>query len=232
MIEVIIDEDCLNNLPLFTFLPDTYSFKEYVLPLSSPIQLTKTPSIVQPFFELPTHKFTSTFTFYTHSNLKKFLEFIHQTKGNIEKFWLPVWINQFQLSRPAFATESVISVKNVKLFHLLPETLKSKLRIFFYKPLSSKKVLFVIRQVMNIIEVSNEEEQLFLSSKLNYDFKTTTDPSNPDNILIGRLALVRFATENFNLKFFFSTNQEFKNQMIAKIDLEFLELTYEFVKFY
>lgn len=226
MITWIVDYSAqeLFDLPIFTFLPDSYSFKESALPLAQIISSPKTGHIIQRFHDFSTFKYFASFTFINHQHLKQFLTFIHQANGSQKKFWLPVWNRDFNLTRPVTSTEAIITVAHTKLFQFIPQNMLQNLRIFLFKPLSNNKFLLVVRKITQVVEISENEEQIYLSNTVNYNFSPLTEP-----VFIGKLALVRLASDTINLKFLFSVNQEFKNSSVIKTDLEFLELTFEWL---
>lgn len=217
------DEEDLLGLPIFTFLPDSHTFKESVIPLAQIISSPKTSQIIQKFYDFPTYKYSASFTFINHQHLKQFLNFIHSLNGNQRKFWLPVWHRNFKLTKPVFSSEAVITVANTKFFQFIPPKLLQKLRLFLFKPLSNNKFLFIVRKITQVVELNDYEEQIYFPKPINYNF------SLADPVFIGKLALVRLATDTVNLRFLFSVNQEFKNYSIVKTNLEFLELTFEWL---
>lgn len=216
----------LLDLPIFTFLPDSHSFKESVIPLAQAISSPKTTQIVHRFFDFPTHRYSASFTFISHKHYKQFLTFIHQLHGNQKKFWLPVWYRNFKLAQPftpPLTPDIYINVVHTRFLQFTPPELIPKLRIFIFKPLSNTKFLLIIRKITKILENSEHEEQLHLSQPITHHLL----PTEP--IFIGKLALVRLASDTINFKFLFSANQEFKKCSVIKTELEFLELTFEWL---
>lgn len=221
MITKITDFKDLNNIPILDFIPDSFSFREISIPLHSIIGLTKTAQFLQIFYEKDFKKFSASYTFINRKEIYDFLTFIHNINGSLKKFWLPIFLNQFKLTRDVNANENFIYIKNSGLTTLLPENHKTAIRLFFFQPLSNNKFLMLTRRIFRTELVSDDEEKIILTHNLNHRFLAN------DILLISKLALVRLSTDKIEINYSFSNIQDKHNLVVAKVNLEFIELPFE-----
>lgn len=219
----ILDLQDLKNLPIFLFLPDSNSFQESVVPLHHLYAFDKTAHALKTFYEYTSKKYSASYTFINRIELLDFLNFIHQTKGNLTKFWLPIFINHFKLTRNIKPDDFTIWIEQSQLSLSIPPEHLQKIRLFIYKPITNQKVFCLTRRILACHPESDFEEKLTLSSPLGITL-TVEEP-----VLISRLALVRFSTSQFSLKFFFNLYKDQNLSVLATIKLDFLELPFEYL---
>lgn len=147
------------------------------------------------------------FIFLKRQDFYSFKNFFTDCLGNYTKFWLPCWVNEFQL---------MSDVNNVKLLYIrfcdFSNRYDEHIRIF----ICTKDTLY-IRKVVNYSISENYEI-------LEVDTPLSVKPS--DIIIFGRVILARFKEASLQVKFNLITTYKF----FAEADVSFIELPYEYAE--
>ena len=132
-------------------------------------------------------------------------DFFINHQGKLQRFWLPVWKNAFELVSDISSGDNIITIRNV-YFNLIERGYE---RIF----IELKNGDFITRSIMTVVD-DGDEENMFLNTSINRDISIN------DIKFSGRLMLVRFDDDDLDI--------DHRSDAVTEIQLNFKELPHEY----
>lgn len=145
---------------------------------------------------------------YTNVNREDYYyitDFFINHQGKLQRFWLPVWKNAFELVSDISSGDNIITIRNV-YFNLIERGYE---RIF----IELKNGDFITRSIMTVVD-DGDEENMFLNTSINRDISIN------DIKFSGRLMLVRFDDDDLDI--------DHRSDAVTEIQLNFKELPHEY----
>jgi len=133
------------------------------------------------------------------------VDFFVNHQGKLQRFWLPVWKNAFELTADISSGDSIITIRNV-YFNLIERGYE---RIF----IELKNGDFITRSIMTVVS-DGDDENIFLNTAIGRDISTS------DIKYFGRLMLVRFDADELPI--------DYRSDKVTEIELGFIELPHEY----
>ena len=154
-------------------------------------------------------KISANFMFKNRQEFKEFRNFYINRKGQLLRFWLPCWLNEFELTRNVKIGDTNLYIRNVNQ----SQKNDSYLRIF----ISTKKGDIVVKRVTETITIDESEEKFVLDSGMPIAIQTS------EVGIFGRLVLARF---NSDLEFNITKADD--ADLIATTSITFIEVPHEY----
>jgi hypothetical protein len=154
-------------------------------------------------------KISASFMFKNRQEFKNFRDFFVNRKGQLLRFWLPCWQNEFELTRNVNVNDGILYIKNVNQ----SQKEDDYLRIFIVK----KSGDIVVKHVTEVITIDETEEKFVLDSPIPIGIQTS------EVVFFGRVILARFNSD-LEVKFLKADNTD----LIATASVSFIEVPYEY----
>jgi hypothetical protein len=154
-------------------------------------------------------KISASFMFKNRQEFKNFRDFYVNRKGQLLRFWLPCWQNEFELTRNVNIGDGILYIKNVN--QARKEDIY--LRIF----IATKSGDIVVKHVTEVITIDETEEKFVLDSVIPIAIQTS------EVGFFGRVILARFHSD-LEVKFFKADD----TNLIATTSVSFIEVPYEY----
>ncbi len=211
--------DLGNETSILLNIPDKDSYKVSLIPAGTFIAFPTTSPIGFPYGIQSIYKVECSFTFTSRQELKDFLNFFHDRKGALRKFWLPLWRNEFELAEDVLQSSANMKIRNVNL----SVTHKPYLRIFMYFPKGdlSQGDIFITRVTDCQIDTTDTSKEI-----LTLATPTPIPIKKEAPLFFSRTILVRFTEDGIKLQV--TTLKE--KQAIVKVSCSFIELPHEYLE--
>jgi hypothetical protein len=189
--------------------PDLENYKIEYLENGSLVSFPGTRAIGYPYSLVSLRKITATYTFLTRTDFQTLNSFYRFTNGQLSKFWLACWSQEFNLAQNANANDPYIMVS----FSQLTAKNDTNLRIFII----TKAGDLIIRKVTSYEVETTGYERLMLDTAMPIALNIT------DVVFFGRVILARHASD-FIVKILKADGED----MIGQVSLVYQEVPYEY----
>ena len=198
---------------LNVFIPDNIindQFSVNVLGMGTSFNFKITKDVFYTFKRYGQRQMRLNITVKNRGDYKSLIEFYRGQFGEFKRFWIPSFLNEFQLTRDIPTLSTMCYVKN----NGFGQRYQGHSRCFIWL----KNNDWIIRRITNVIRDSDDEEILVFDSPIpGFQIKKT------DVSMFGLLLLVRFEGE-LKCKIQKADNEE----LIATSDITVIELPYEY----
>jgi hypothetical protein len=189
--------------------PDLENYKIEYLDNGSLVTFPGTRAIGYPYSPVSLRKITASYTFQTRTDFQTLNSFYRFTNGQLSKFWLACWSQEFNLAQNANANDPYIMVS----FSQLTAKNDTNLRIFII----TKAGDLIIRKVTSYEVETTGYERLMLDTAMPIALNIT------DVVFFGRVILARHASD-FIVKILKADGED----MIGQVSLVYQEVPYEY----
>jgi hypothetical protein len=189
--------------------PDLDNYKIEYLDNGNFVSFPGTRTIGYPYTPVSLRKITATYTFQTRTDFQTLNSFYRFTNGQLSKFWLACWSQEFNLAQNVNANDPYIMVS----FSQLTAKNDTNLRIFII----TKAGDLIIRKVTSYEVETTGYERLMLDTAMPIALNIT------DVVFFGRVILVRHASD-----FIVKIQRADGEDMAGQVSLAYQEVPYEY----
>ena len=148
-----------------------------------------------------------TFQFNSPQELKEFISFFEDRKSSLQKFWLPVWMNSFELYEPVLENSDIIKIRPCS---------------FSLTYLGHERIWMLLKDGSRIVRrvTSASDEGSYEEIRIDTPMDRTVTPE--DLRVFGKFILCRFASDELTVEY------PLPNTSISVVKVRFVELLGEY----